>query len=318
MFCPDGYVSLAEIIRTVHSESCFREPARKLIESMLERDSMKGLTAWIVKMHPMHDIVETIVFEEAYRAGIYVCSPEGKTLRLHMPFHEVSYTIHELVRHFEAMDEYEHLLSFIGDSDDFHVLKSHNDQLKYVDQKYLDDTLDDLENKRYNSSMANIWLHSYCRINLHFNRSNYTVSTMILDRLEATGCWTPARRGLGDDGQALRPMNGYSLCVRTKDCQSLSVAAIHRKFGEAMYSHMVGDDVSSADRGSEAPDDVTKSKGGRPNKSDQAAQLVLEHYGGETFSSLKEAVRFLEAEHDIRVHQRTLQRGIKRILDDKS
>lgn len=309
MFCPEDFVSLHELIEDAHSDSSFKESSKRLISRLLEDSGLEELAYWLVRLHPLRDIVENIVFEEAYNIGLWVCSPSGQTLKLRMPFHQVDYAFDELVRYVQSYGALEEFDDLFSEPHDLYELKSRHYELKRFERLGKD-------KENYNHWMANAWLKRNSRVPLYFNRTNYTVSTFIYDRLRSTHQmhWTPEGLGVGDDGPVLRQMNGYSLCVRESDRRSLSPKAIHQKLGEVIYSHLVGEDVAST----ESVDDDDERKGGRPNKSDEAARLVLDHFGANSFPTFKEAVRFLETEHDIRVHKRTLQRGLKRISGDKT
>lgn len=310
MFCSEGYITLQELIERFHSDVTFKESSANLVDSMLLDSGICERAEWIVKHHPMRDIIEKIVFEEVFRVGLYVCSPTGQVLSLRMPFHMVDYTTHELIQEMQCFDALKGFDEFFDLSENLADLKSQHDELGYIERKYSSDK------KLYIEAMSRNWLRGHSRINLYFHRSSYTVSTFILDCLERTHLmhWSPVGRGLGDVGPVLRQMEGYSLCIKESDEKLLSIEKITHKFGDQIYSHLVGEDRVSTDSDNAS----AERKGGRPNKSDEAARIVLDYYGSNSVPNFKEAVRFLEEKHDIRVHKRTLQRGLKRIHGDKT
>lgn len=311
MFCPDGYQTVQKIMEDALANPELKERSAELMLSMLRDDSLHSHAVWLVERHPLPDIIEKIVFEEAHKVGLYICSPSGVVMSLNMPFHYIDYNIHRLLFHAEEYAPIEQFDDFFDQTEDLEILKSHLEQLKYVAK-------DSADKERYNSWMVRIWSQSRCAVNLYHNRNSYTVDTGIFDALLNTHLmhWSPVGLGVGDEGPVLRRLAGYSLCVREKHKSSFSPAAINQKFGEVMYSKMVGEDVPTPERTD--TDNTNGSKGGRPNKSDHAAKLVLEHFGRRYDWTLKEAVRFLEAEHDVRVAKRTLQRGMKRLSEDKT
>lgn len=250
----------------------------------------------MAKTRSKKELIEKVVFENAFSSGLFVCSPEGQLLKMEIPFFRSQDCFHHLnnstPEFFDENYEYADASGFIVGR-----LKEISDFLDHNNDPWFE-----LRNAQY-----------FCSINYFYNRLDYTISTKVYKTIERITSEFVGET-LYTSEHVMRPFNRWAICVSEDSAKSLSFDKLKSKYTTCLHQEIEGKNSQTV----YAERENIRNGPGRPPKLVEAARAFFRHFTMDNRPSWKEVLIILEDKEGIIVHARTLKRGIDKYLEDKT
>lgn len=296
MFCPLGYTTLKrlwEINRTAFSWE--KMDLDSLFPFVFELD--KGATsAWVAKTLSTDELIEKVILETAFDGGIFLSSPSGQIMKMDVRFFVSDTNFHHIMN-----STPEFFSGGYDQSEATHIFPERRSEITKLTEEGKDPWWE-LRNH-----------HGFCSINYYYDRDTYCISLEVYRRLEAVSHDDMSTETLRVQEPFIRPLEGWSVCVTDEVALDLSPTKLLERFRIKVLCEALQLDAKEYYPTHKKTSNVI----GRPKISVAAAQAFLRHYSLDDRPSWKEAINKIRMDDGLDVSVRTLQRGLKEIVDDK-